>query len=65
MIVSVTVCVIVLLLFCRLWKWLNAKRTHSLGERRMSFNEDEYSFTVDDSQDILSQHEEEKRLIPA
>ena len=66
MIVSVAVCVIVLLLFCSLWKKVNAKTTYSrLGERRMSFNEDEYSFAVDDSPDSPSQHEEERRLIPA
>jgi hypothetical protein len=67
MIATVTVCIVVLLLFCRLWKKLNANanRTYSLGERRLSFNEDEYSFAVDDSSNIpASQHEEEKHLIP-
>lgn len=67
MIVTVTVCIIVLLLFCRLWKKVNASssRTYSLGERRRSFSEDEYSFAVDDSSNIPSQCEEEKHLIPA
>jgi hypothetical protein len=68
MIATVTVCIIVLLLFCRLWKKVNANanRTYSLGERRLSFSEDEYSFAVEDSSNIpASQHEEEKHLIPA
>ncbi len=67
MIATITVCIIVLLLFCRLWKKVNANnRTYSLGERRLSFSEDEYSFAVDDSSNIpASQHEEEKHLIPA
>jgi predicted outer membrane repeat protein len=67
MIATVTVCIVVLLLFCGLWKKVNANtnRTYSLGERRMSFGEDEYSFAVDDSSNIpASQHEEEKHLIP-
>lgn len=69
MIVTITVCIIVLLLFCKLWKKVNANslssRTYSLGGRRMSCDEDEYSFAVGDSSSIPSQHEEEKHLIPA
>ena len=65
LIVSVTVCVLMLLLFCKVRKKINSTSNgpYRTVERRVSFDdhEDEHSFAVDDSPSRL----EESHLIPA
>ena len=50
---TVTLYVLILLFFCKIWKKISNKGTYSLsGERQMNFNENEYSFAVDEKRKI-------------
>ena len=63
LVVDVIGCVTMLLLFCKLWKKMKSEKSYRPVERRISFEEDEHIFDVDDSPSHI--RVEESRLIPA
>ena len=65
LIVGVTGCVTMLLLFCKIWKKMNSERSYRPVERRISFEEDEHTFDIDMDDSPSHVQVEESRLIPA